>query len=210
MLRVDLGADHRCLSSAVLGGGLGFVRTWVNLQVPSNYARTDPDRHLADATAGLPGPVVGMLTAAAVARFQDAEVDGARVFATVGLGHPVAAAGAAVPAPASGTINIFAIAPCPLTDAALAGALQTMVEAKVQALAAAQVPAGNGPGFATGTASDAIAVACPLSPSGPQGGASPGDQVEAFAGPATIAGSGLARAVYAAVLAGCLTDDYWR
>ena len=63
VLWVDLGSTHRCLASTVLGGGLGAVRTWVNLQVPSNYARTDPDAHLAEVSAGLPGPVVGMLTA---------------------------------------------------------------------------------------------------------------------------------------------------
>src|SRR5207245_400782 len=66
VLRVDLGRELRCLSSAVFGGGLGRVRTWVNLQVPSGYARTDPDAHLAEETAGLPGPVLGMLTAAPV------------------------------------------------------------------------------------------------------------------------------------------------
>ena len=93
VLRVDLGRELRCLSSAVFGGGLGRVRTWVNLQVPSGYARTDPDAHLAEETAGLPGPVLGMLTAAPVDRFQDVVCGTARAFATVGLGYPVAAAG---------------------------------------------------------------------------------------------------------------------
>jgi len=183
VLRVDLGRELRCLSSAVFGGGLGRVRTWVNLQVPSGYARTDPDAHLAEETAGLPGPVLGMLTAA-----------------PVGLGYPVAAAGepgapgpAGAPAPA-GTINILAVVAAPLTDAGLVGAVQTAVEAKVQALAAAGVLAGNGPGFATGTASDVIAVACPT-----------GSSV-AFAGPATPTGSDLARAVFEAVRLGSLAS----
>ncbi|HTC80999.1 MAG TPA: adenosylcobinamide amidohydrolase [Acidimicrobiia bacterium] len=200
VLRVDLGRELRCLSSAVLGGGLGRVRTWVNLQVPSGYARTDPGAHLAEETAGLAGPVLGMLTAAPVDRFQDVVCGTARAFATVGLGYPVAAAAGepgppgAAGAPPAGTINILAVVPAPLTDAGLVGAVQTAVEAKVQALAAAGVLAGNAPGFATGTASDVIAVACP-----------PGSSV-AFAGPATPTGSDLARAVFEAVRLGSLVS----
>src|SRR5207244_10754417 len=83
LLRVDLGSEHRCLASTVLGGGLGAVRTWVNLQVPSDYARTDPGAHLAEVTAGFPGPVVGLLTAAPVDRFPDVTVGPARRCATL-------------------------------------------------------------------------------------------------------------------------------
>ena len=93
LLRVDLGWEHRCLASAVRGGGLGAVRTWVNLQVRSDYARTDPGVHLAEVTAGLPAPVVGMLTAAAVKDFHDVACGSARAIATIGLGWPIAAAG---------------------------------------------------------------------------------------------------------------------
>jgi adenosylcobinamide amidohydrolase len=196
MLRVDLGSEHRCLASTVLGGGLGAVRTWVNLQVPSDYARTDPGAHLMALTATFPGPVVGMLTAAAVERFQDVSTGSARAFATVGLGHPIAAAGIREPLPWTrpGTINIFVVTEAPLTDAGLVGALQTAVEAKVQALTEAGIGARNVRGLATGTASDAIAIAC-----------APGASV-AFAGPATEVGHDLARAVWEAVSHGCRTD----
>ena len=211
LLRVDLGSEHRCLASTVLGGGLGAVRTWVNLQVPSDYARTDPGAHLAEVSAGVPGPVVGMLTAAALEGFQDVTWGSARAFATVGLGYPVAAAGLFLPqgdpglflpqgdpgprraiqVPRPGTINVFAVTQAPLTDAGLVGAVQTAVEAKVQALAEAGVVARNGRGRATGTASDAIAIAC-----------LPGASV-AFAGTATDVGHDLARAVWEAVARGC-------
>jgi adenosylcobinamide hydrolase len=83
-----------------------------------------------------------------------------------------------------------------LTDAALAGALQTAVEAKVQALTEAGIGARNmtglatGRGLATGTASDAIAIACV-----------PGASVP-FAGSATEVGHDLARAVWTAVSKG--------
>ena len=196
LLWVDLGSEHRCLASAVLGGGLGAVRTWVNLQVPPDYARTDPGAHLEELTAGFAGPVVGMLTAAPVDRFQDVTVGTARAFATVGLGYPIAAAGRrVVAAPRQGTINLLVVTGAALTDAGLVGALQTAVEAKVQALADAGIEASNHAGLATGTASDAAAVAC-----------APGAFVD-FAGPATRAGSELAQAVHRAVYAGCRAWD---
>ena len=204
MLRVDLPEELRCISAAVLGGGIATVRTWVNLQVPAGYRRLDPAEHLAALTARFPAPVLGMLTAAPVDRYQHARAGSAQAVATTGLGIPLAAAGdpagdpapgaAANPArdPAPGTINILVVVDAPLTDAGLVGALQTGVEAKVQALADASVRASNAPGLATGTATDVLAVACPA-----------GADVE-FAGPATPVGADLARAVYQAVLRGCL------
>jgi adenosylcobinamide hydrolase len=201
-LVVELPAPHRCLSSALLGGGLGWLRTWLNLQVGHDYARTDPQAHLAAVAAGLPGPVVGMMTAAPVAAYRLGRVAGATALATVGVGHalaaaatrprPAPAAGGGGPGSLAGTINLLVVVGQPLTDAGLAGALQTAVEAKAQALAAARVPAANAGGFATGTATDALCVACP-----------PGSTVP-FAGPATRVGGDLARAVFGAVLAGAL------
>jgi adenosylcobinamide amidohydrolase len=198
-LVVDLGAAHRCLSSALLGGGLGWLRTWLNLQVAPDYARTDPEAHLAAAAAGLPGPVVGMMTAAPVAAHQVGSAGGARAVATVGVGHALAAAGTRPrAAPAGGTVNLLVVVDRPLSDAGLAGALQTAVEAKAQALAAARIPAANADGWATGTATDALCVACP-----------PGSTVP-FAGPATRVGGDLARAVFDAVLAGAVADQHRR
>lgn len=194
-LVVDLGQRHRSLAAAVLGGGLGAMRSWLNLHVPPGYARTDPDAHLREeaAAAGLPGPVVGMLTAAPLERHQQAAVGEAWALATVGVQHALAAAATRprpLPPLAAGTINLLVVVAAPLTDAGLAGALQTAVEAKAQALAAARVPAANADGFATGTATDAVCVACP-----------PGALVP-FAGPATRVGADLARAVFAVVTAG--------
>lgn len=205
-LLAELDDERRCLSSAVLGGGLASMRTWLDLQVPADYARTDPDVHLAERAAGLRGPVVGMLTAFDVARYTSGSRGSARALATVGIAHPLAAAGRrprALPAPPQrartikpaqrpGTINVLALVDVPLTDAGLAGALTTAVEAKVQALADAGILARNANGLATGTATDSVCVACPLG------------ACEPFAGPATPAGADLAGAVHAAVLAGAL------
>lgn len=187
----DLEEVHRSLSSAVLGGGLGWVRTWMNLQVERGYDCHDPEGDLRKAATGLKAPVVGMLTAAPVARFTTRAHGCAKAVATVGLSHPLAAAGSVPgPVPSVGTINLLVILAEPLTDAGLVNALQTAVEAKAQALAAAQVPALNADGFATGTATDAICIACP------PGGSEP------YAGPATPHGGDVARAVYQAVRVG--------
>lgn len=192
-LALDLGRPHRCLSSAVLGGGLGWARAWLNLQVRRGYARMDPADHLAEVATALklPHPVVGMLTAVDVTTWTAHRRGAAHAFATVGIGHPLAAAGDRPRLlPSAGTINVFATLDAPLTDSALVGAVQTAVEAKSQALAEAGVAAANHAGPATGTATDCVCIAVP-----------PGGTVP-FAGPATRHGAQLAHAVRVAVLAG--------
>jgi adenosylcobinamide amidohydrolase len=96
--------------------------------------------------------------------------------------------------PPVGTINLLVVTGAPLDDAGLVNALQTAVEAKAQALAEAGVRARNAACAATGTATDAIAIACP-----------PGARVR-FAGPATAVGADIAAAVHRAVLLGALAD----
>lgn len=179
-------------STASFGGGLG-VRHWViNAQVARDYSRRDQDRHGAElaASAGLSGSGVVMFTAVDVRRVERAEDGGVRVDSTVGLTHPTWAAAddeaTAVSAP--GTVNIVAMLPVRLAGAALLNALCTATEAKAQALLAAGVPG-------TGTASDALTIACPRY--GP---------AEPFAGPRSTWGARLARAVYDSVLAGAAAD----
>jgi adenosylcobinamide amidohydrolase len=196
-LLAEFDRELRVLSSAVLGGGIGPARAWLNVTVAQDYARTDPEADLAERATllRLRGPVVGMLTAAPVSAHEHRGHGCAEAVATVGVGHALAAAGTLPRAlPGAGTINLLVVVDARLDDAALAGAAQTAVEAKAQALAAARVPAANAAGFATGTATDAFAIAC-----------LPGGGVR-FAGPATRAGADIARAVYEAVRAGALAD----
>lgn len=196
-LLVDFGGARRVLSSAVLGGGIGIAHGWLNATVASDYGRTDPDADLTERAAalGFQRPFVGMLTAVDTARCEHGERGVARAFATVGVGHALAAAGTRPRAvPAVGTINLLVLVDVPLDDAALAGAAQTAIEAKAQALAAAAIPAANADVPATGTATDAFCIA-----------ALPGGGVP-FAGPATSVGADVAHAVHRAVLAGALAD----
>ncbi len=180
----------RVAASGPLGGGIGG-RAWVlNVTVGADYARTDPDRHLEAlaATLNLAARGVGMLTAVDVADARWAGDGGVEVVATVGLTWPTwAAAPDGAPSPYAGTVNTIAWVPVPLSDAALVGAVITATEAKTQALAGAGVPG-------TGTASDAVCIACPRP--------GPGDVLEPFAGPRSAWGARLARAVHTAVGAG--------
>jgi adenosylcobinamide amidohydrolase len=189
------GPGYRMISSGVVGGGIG-AREWVlNAQVPASYSRMDPAVHLAELAAGLGlvGDGVGLLTAASVPDVVECEDDGVRAAATVGLRVPTWAAAPAgqddrepVTAWPPGTINIIVSIPVPLRDAAFVNAVMTATEAKTQAVLEA--------GFcATGTASDAICVAAPAA----------GEPVD-FAGPRSLWGARIARAVYSAVHTGAL------
>jgi adenosylcobinamide amidohydrolase len=178
----------RAIASAPHGGGLG-VRRWIlNAQVPLSHGRRDPDHHLRSlaVSLGLPGRGVGMLTAADVRRLVDATDGGVEVHATVGLGHPTLAAAPDEVGPISlvGTINLVAVIPERLADAALVNAVATVSEAKAQAMWDL--------GYrATGTATDAVCVVCPAE-----------GRAHAFGGPRSVWGARLARAVHAAVLTG--------
>ncbi|WP_370416659.1 adenosylcobinamide amidohydrolase [Streptomyces fradiae] len=190
------GPGTRMVSSAVLGGGIG-ERGWVlNAQVPPGYGRLDPVAHLRAlaADAGLDGPGVGLMTAAPVAERCHAADDGAEAVVTAGIGVRGWAAvpddGALAAPRRPGTINILVSLPVPLTDAALVNAVATATEAKTQAL----VELGAD---ASGTPTDAVCVACP-SPR-----ADDGREPEAFAGPRSLWGARLARAVHRAAREAC-------
>ncbi len=183
----------RSISTSACGGGTGMRRWVVNAQVPPGYARRDPEHHLTKlaVSLGLPGRGNGMLTAADVRNYQSRLEDGVEVVATVGIGRPILAAhrGDEAPTPEAagcraGTINVVALLPERLSDAALVNAVVTATEAKVQALRDAAIGG-------TGTATDALCILCP-----DEGTAAP------FGGPRSPWGARLARAVHAAVVAG--------
>jgi adenosylcobinamide hydrolase len=179
-------APLRAIASSPHGGGIGVRRWVVNAQVPPSYARRDADHHLGKlgVSLGLPGRGIGMLTAADVRAYTSAVDEGVEVTATVGLGHAALAAAPhdARPVPMAGTINLVAVVPERLSDAALVNAIATATEAKTQALRDLGLDA-------TGTATDAVCVLCPDE-------GRPHD----FGGPRSLWGARLARAVHAAVV----------
>lgn len=187
------GPGWRMVSSAVLGGGVG-ERLWVlNAQVCHGYRRLDPAEHLGEvaAAAGLTGAGVGLMTAADVAAHAQAGDGGVDAVVTAGIEVRGWAAAPADPPGtngsfAPGTINVLATIPAALSDAALVNAVATATEAKVQALVEAGLDC-------SGTPTDAVCVAVRV----PR----PGEDVHAFAGPRSLWGARLARAVHRAVLA---------
>jgi len=190
VLLLRFAAPMRTIASSPHGGGLGLRRWAINAQVPPDYARRDPDHHLKTlaVSLGLPGRGVGFLTAADVRRRATGCDGGVEVVATVGLDQCVLAASApgpvAHPAHLAGTVNIIAVLPERLSDAALVNAMATVTEAKTQAIRDA--------GFdATGTPTDAVCIACPDE-----------GRPHSFGGTRSLWGAPLARAVHAAVLAG--------
>jgi adenosylcobinamide hydrolase len=181
-------APMRTVASAPHGGGLGLRRWVVNAQVPASYARRDPDHHLSKlgVSLGLRGKGVGLLTAVDVRAHRTAIDSGVETWATVSLGHAVSAAAPHDPSPVAmvGTINVVAVLPERLSDAALVNVVATAAEAKAQAVRDLGLDA-------TGTATDAIVVLCPEE-------GRPHD----FGGSRSIWGARLARAVHQVVLDG--------
>jgi adenosylcobinamide amidohydrolase len=191
------GPGYLMIASGVAGGGIG-PRQWVlNAQVAPEYSRLDPAAHIAQLAAelGLAGAGVGLLTAASVTDVVEREEEGVGVAATVGLRVPTWAAAPAEavdhelgPIWRPGTINIIVSVPVPLSAAAYVNAVITATEAKTQALLDAGIRA-------TGTASDAVCIAAPI-----------GGEQEDFAGPRSLWGARIARAVHSAVHTGALCD----
>jgi iron complex transport system ATP-binding protein len=184
------------VSSAPVRGGVVDARAFVNLHVGKHFAHVDLEAEV-DAFARareLPQPWIGFLTAAATER---AEVVWERVedvvalaVVTVGLSRPIAAATSApVDAARVGTINAIVVVDATLETAALVNAVMTVAEVKTAVLGAAGLRADGA--AATGTATDAIAVAA--TQRGPR---------YAFAGPCTVPGSAVARAVQRALQRG--------
>ncbi|WP_374727416.1 adenosylcobinamide amidohydrolase [Haloactinomyces albus] len=183
------------VSSATHGGGLG-PRHWVlNATVASDYDRGDPAEHVAEMAGelGLTGDGVGMLTAVDVRHEVTAIDNGVQATVTTGVGYPIWAAEASLPAgehvPGVGTINAMCWSPVRLSESALVNAVATVAEAKAQALVQAGVEG-------TGTCTDAAVVLCPVD-----------GEAEPYGGPRSRVGSALARAVHAAVTAGLRVEN---
>ncbi|MEQ5800646.1 adenosylcobinamide amidohydrolase [Halomonas sp. H10-9-1] len=205
--RIVLEGDARCLhfrsarplrtvSSALVGGGLGWARHFCNFHVSKDYAGHDPvaDLHAWLAARELaPGESVAMMTAVRLAELTvvEARVSGISltVAVTAGVGNAVdiTAPLAGDPRPVVGTINTLVFLDAHLTDGALVNACLSVSEAKVRALAECGVRDPHTASPATGTSTDCLAIAATQ-----RGVATP------YAGSATGLGRALGRAVFEA------------
>jgi len=152
------------LSSAFVRGGLTAARAIVNLHVPKNL-REDQAGDLLPRFAvrrAIPGPWVGLLTAAWTERAEIAHVNepglSAIAMVTVGLSNRVAAGTTPVAAWAPSTINAIVVVDGAAEPAALVNAVMTITEVKAALMAAADVRCDDG-AVASGTSTDAVVVA---------------------------------------------------
>jgi len=184
------------LSSAPVGGGDTRAQRIVNLCVNGPDACRECDdpagtfRRLA-AKHGWTGPLVGLMTGVSAARLGIARTGAAghewSVLATAGTSN-AHRAGQPPPAPSGpGTINIIAATGQGLTAAARAEAVALIAEAKTALLADLGVAAQGARHIATGTGTDAVAVA-----------AGTGEDVP-YTGYHTASGIALVEAVHMAV-----------
>lgn len=157
------------LSSAPVGGGEVHAHRIVNLCVdgPDVRAHCDDPRGCFERLAARHdwrGHTVGLMTGVSARRLGTALRcigDAAwLVLATVGTSNAHRAGQAPVPSAGAGTINLIAFTPRGLAAAARAEALMLATEARCAALADHGIESVNGQGPATGTGTDAIAIAC--------------------------------------------------
>jgi iron complex transport system ATP-binding protein len=153
------------LSSAVVGGGVVRVRYLLNRHVHRDYNCLNPAADLVAfaRSQGITAAFVGLMTAVSLqkARAITLRTASLTVAAVVTAGISNATApGLSLPAmPEAGTINMILLIDACLTPAALVHAVITATEVKTQVLMAhgVRTPEGHA---ATGTSTDAMAVAC--------------------------------------------------
>ena len=192
-LLATLPAPHRCLSSAVLGGGLATRAALAEPPGPPRLRAHRPRRPTwwrsprtastrARSSACSPPPMSRR------ARREPARHARWRPSGSASRSPPPGAARTRSRRSAPSTCSCSSTRRS--TDGALVAAVQTATEAKAQALADAGIRAAQPPGPATGTATDAICIAAP-----------PGGDVAVRRAGRRV-GAAIAHAVHAAVLAG--------
>jgi len=185
---------RRVVSSAVLNGGIRRARAILIQQVGRDFNNRDPEGYLRRVVEGLgvEGGVVGLMTAADVSKYGlSAQRRGDLVvtaIVTAGVSN-AAACGEPVGSDALGTINTVVLIEAWMTDSCLIEAVKTATEAKCRALAHLDVRSVYSGELATGTTTDAVAIA-------ELGG---GKRLR-YCGPGTEAGELIGRAVFEATV----------
>ena len=181
------------LSSAVVGGGVARVRYLLNRHVHRDYDCPDPAADLVAfaRSQGVTEAFVGLMTAVSLQKARTVTLRTATLtvaaVVTAGISNATAP-GLSPPAILeAGTINMILLIDACLTPAAMVHALITATEVKTQVLMAHGVRTPEGDA-ATGTSTDALAVACTDS-----------GMLLLYAGPVTLVGWMIGRCVRAAL-----------
>lgn len=161
------------LSSAFYNGGFTEAKHLLNLKVAKHYkGNQTPQESLKTycSEQQWQGTTVGMMTAASMkslrihrATEQDTTLT---VLATAGLanarriGDPADYPTSDIQTPSAGTINIMVISSCAFSPAAMVEAIQMVTEAKTAAIYDLNIESPKSNRVATGTGTDATAIAC--------------------------------------------------
>jgi len=163
-LLVIFDEPRRVVSSAVLNGGLKLAKAILNHQVSKDFDHKDPEGYLRKVVKELDieGDVVGLMTAADVDKYgmstQEHGDLSVTAIATAGVSN-AAACGEPVSGGLLSTINIIVLVEARMTDSCMIEAVKTVTEAKCRALAHLDVRSAYGDELATGTTTDAVAIA---------------------------------------------------
>jgi len=175
-LHVSFPSPRPVLSSAVLNGGMAKADHILNLRVDKNRDGLQGPFEPSEVTLenysgkmGWKGRTVGMMTAAGMESFRKVrrEEQGVTVTAlvTVGVsnakraGDPAECRDLSAATPAAGTINIIILTNALISPAAMVEAVQMVTEAKTAVLQNLKVPNPETGILATGTGTDAVAIA---------------------------------------------------
>lgn len=152
----------KVLSSAPVGGGFRRSSRIFNLKVDKNFSE-DPEAHFRRRVAAMEaGDAVCLMTAADLAKAEIVEQSGAgvRVVAIVTAGVSNASSiGEPIQKSDIGTINTIILVDRDLTEGCMANIVISATEAKCKALSSLDIRSVSSRSQATGTSSDAIAVA---------------------------------------------------
>ncbi len=188
-LIVHSDAPLRMVSSSVTGGGFVSARAIINMHVDKNYNCASPadDLRALAARRGISDPFQGFMTAVYLNKTQSVTLrEGdltVTALVTAGVSNATSAGESMPAALTPGTINLILLLDTNLTPAALVNAVILVTEAKTASLYKHNVRTSAGLA-ATGTSTDAVCIAC----------TGRGEATD-YAGPATVIGWLVARAV---------------
>ena len=178
-LVVKFSSPRKIISSAVRGGGVGWVGAVINHQVPNNpdlygYGKNnsrrweDPSRTLKKIAegVGVPSGFAGLMTAVdlrhLVLKREQAEGLWVEGFFTVGVTNAVRAGEPTFALSEKGivgTINVILVTNAHLAAGAMVSAVGVATESKTAVLLDKKIPTCSGGLGATGTGTDAIVIA---------------------------------------------------
>jgi adenosylcobinamide amidohydrolase len=199
-LEVDLCVPHATLGWTLIGGGSGQAQRvfWHNVSGTDLAPEIDARHFFQERRKAHAGDArgVGFLTGCRLTNFVETRRDrgalSARCIATVGLANALRIGDPpCTTATSPGTINILLQTSCPLSECASVEALSLVAEARTLAVLEARVASTVGHAIATGTGTDCIVVASPLSSSH--------DSAVVYVGKHTVLGHLIGSCVYDAV-----------